>query len=103
MKKAINMQAQVHMGNGAVGNISAALEQAFSAANPGMTLTVKSLSAPDGSGNSTARVYIEGEQDPAADFAALAGDALHKAVAHLAADGPPQPRWATALWRASPA
>ncbi|MGI8586756.1 MAG: hypothetical protein ACR2M0_03595 [Chloroflexia bacterium] len=83
MKKAINMQAQIQVGHSDGAGTADALVQAFAAANPGMTLTVKSLSPPDAAGNATARVYIEGEQPPPDNFAALAGDALHKAVAHL--------------------
>ncbi len=85
MKKAINLSAHLHIGNdpGAADQVGAALAAAFAATNPTLHLTVQSVAPPDAQGNSTARIHIEGEQDPAADFAKLTGDALHQAVASL--------------------
>src|SRR5689334_13454623 len=85
MKKAINLQAQLHCGpDQDRQQLGAALESTFARVNPGMQLTVNSLSPPDGAGNATVRVYIEGEQEPADPFAPLANGALHKAIAALA-------------------
>jgi hypothetical protein len=84
MKKGINLQAKVHAGSGAaVSNLSQALPAAFAQANPGLQLTVKSASPVDAQGHATIHVYIEGEQEPAADFAALTRAALNKAIAAL--------------------
>ncbi len=85
MKKGINLQAKMHVGNGAgaVQAMSQALPAAFAQSNPGLQLTVKGTPAVDASGNATIRVYIEGDQDPAADFAALTRSALNKAIASI--------------------
>ena len=91
MKKAIDLSVHLHIGNdpGAADRVGPALVAAFAAANPGLHLTVNRLAAPDGHGDSLARVRIEGEQEAAADFAHLAGDALHRAVAGLNAPTAP--------------
>src|SRR6266852_2418566 len=86
MKKGINLQAKIHAGPGGAltpSSIGQALPAAFAQANPGLRLTVKSVSPADADGNATLRVYIEGEQDPAADFAALTRGALNKAIAAM--------------------
>ena len=85
MEKGINLQAKIHSGSdpAAPDRVKTSLPTAFAQANPGLTLTVKSISAAGADGSATIRVYITGEQDPASDFAALARDALHKAVAAL--------------------
>jgi hypothetical protein len=84
MKKGINLQANTHVGSGAaVANLSQALPAAFAQANPGLQLTVKSMSPVDAQGHASIHVYIEGEQEPAADFAALTRAALNKAIAAL--------------------
>ncbi|MDQ2808272.1 MAG: hypothetical protein M3Z04_15375 [Chloroflexota bacterium] len=85
MKKAIDLSVHLHIGSdpSAAEHVGPALVAAFAAANPGLQLTVNSLATPNAQGDSTARVRIAGEQEPAADFAHLAGDALHRAVAGL--------------------
>ena len=89
MKKAIDLSVHIHIGSApdAADHVGPALVAAFAAANPGLQLKVKSMSAPNAQGDSIARVRIEGEQEAAADFAQFAGDALHRAVAQL--NGPP--------------
>jgi len=91
MKKAIDLSVHLHIGNdpSAADRVGLALVAAFAAANPGLHLTVNHLAAPDAQGDSLARVRIEGEQEAAADFAHLAGDALHRAVAGLNAPAAP--------------
>ena len=92
MKKAIDLETQVHL----VGTADAtrqALLDAFAQANPDMKLTIKSLTAADGQSYATAKLYIEGEQDPAANFAALSSAALRKAIAAM------DPRMATRSFR----
>src|SRR4051794_14405404 len=85
MKKAINLQAQLQCDTSQdPQQLSADLESAFAEANPGMRLTVKSLKLPDSAGHAAVRVYIEGEQEPAAPFEPVAKAALHKAIAALA-------------------
>ncbi len=83
MKKGIDLQAKVHIGTApsALTNLKHKLPELFAQANPGLTLNVKKVSDADSAGDATIRVYIEGEQDPAADFAALTRGALHTAVA----------------------
>ena len=85
MHKAINMQADVQMAGGEDA-VRAALQSAFAAANPGMKLTIKGAAPGKSPGTTHVRVYIEGDQEPAAPFAQLAGDALHKAIAALGSD-----------------
>ncbi len=84
MKKAINLQATVELAdpNGQA-QFQNDLQNAFTRANPGLTLSVKSFTSPDGQGKARLRVYIEGEQDPAADFSQLTSHALHQAIASL--------------------
>ena len=59
------------------------LPGAFEEANPGMRLTIKKHSAPDGQGKATVEVYIQGEQTPASNFLKLASRALKKGVISL--------------------
>jgi hypothetical protein len=86
--KGINMHAKVHVGNDptAAANLEQSLPALFAGANPGLTLTVKHASPPDEKGDVTIRIYIEGEQDPAADFAALTRAALNKTIEALNAN-----------------
>lgn len=84
MKKAINLQAQVQLADpNSQAQFQNDLENAFAQANPGLTLTVKSLTPPDAKGKAKLRVYIEGEQDPAADFSKLTTTALQQAINSL--------------------
>ncbi len=84
MKKAINLQAQVHLVDPYnQAQFQDTLQKAFTQANPGLTLRVKSLSTPDAQGKTTLRVYIEGEQDPAANFLELTTGALHQVIDSL--------------------
>ncbi len=85
MKKAINLQAQVQLADlKSQSQYQDNLQKAFARTNPGLTLTVKSLTAPDAQGKAKLRVYIEGEQDPAANFSQLTTQALHQAIDSLA-------------------
>jgi hypothetical protein len=83
MEKGIDLQAKVHAGTdpAAASDLKQKLPDVFAATNPGLKLRVKKVSEPDGAGDVTLRVYIEGEQDPAADFSALTRGALEKAIA----------------------
>lgn len=84
MKKGINLQVGLpDSGATAV----PAFEQAFAAANPALRLTIKAGADTPRAGDTPIRlaVYIEGEQDAASDFAALAEQALQAAVAALPA------------------
>jgi len=85
MDKAINLQAKLHVGNDpqAAAKLQQSLPAHFAADNPGLALTVKHISPPDAEGDVTVKIYIEGDQDPAADFAALTRGALHKTVASM--------------------
>jgi len=84
MKKAINLQAQVHLAEpNNQTQFQDNLQKAFVQANPGLFLRVKSLSTPDAQGKATLRVYIEGEQDPAANFLELTTHALHQVIDSL--------------------
>lgn len=85
MEKAITLQAHMHVGTeqAAASSVLKKLPAAFARANPGLELSVKKTSAVDAKGNVTVRVYISGEQDPAADFAALTHTALQKAITAL--------------------
>ncbi len=88
MEKGINLQAQLHLGSdqasaSSLTNVTEALPAAFAKANPGLQLSVKHVTPVDAAGNATVRVYIQGEQDPAADFAALTRSALNKAIAEM--------------------
>src|SRR5947209_1017801 len=85
MKKAINVHVVLPAGSTRDLALApgAGLPQAFAQANPGFQLTIKSLSAPDAQGNVTAAVYVEGEQEPAADFGALTKSALKQTIAGL--------------------
>ena len=82
MKKGIDLQAKVHVGTdpSALSDLKQKLPDLFAQANQGLTLNIKKVSDADSAGDATIRVYIEGEQDPAADFAALTRGALHTAV-----------------------
>jgi hypothetical protein len=82
MKKGINLQVQIPDSSDAT---VTAFAQAFAAANPRLRLTVLS-----GAGAARAiaerpgiAVYIEGQQAAAADFTALAGQAVQAALARL--------------------
>ena len=88
MDKAINLQAKLHVGSDpkAIADLQQSLPSRFGADNPGLALTVKHVSPPDDKGDVTVRIYIEGDQDPAADFAALTRGALHKTIASMNAD-----------------
>lgn len=92
MKKAINMAVQIQPG--AAGEqpeaISAALQKAFEQANPGLKLSVKQIAPAAGEDGLTARVYIEGEQEPAADFSAVAAKALQNSGQLLTKDAKPE-------------
>jgi hypothetical protein len=83
MEKGINLQAKLHVGTdpAAVSHLRQSLPDLFAQTNPGLTLSVKKVSEPDSDGDATMRVYIEGDQDPAADFAALTRGALNKTIA----------------------
>jgi hypothetical protein len=85
MEKAINLQAHMYVGTeqAAASDLLKKLPAAFAQANPGLQLSVKKTSAVDAKGNVSLRVYITGEQDPAADFAALTHAALQKAITAL--------------------
>jgi len=85
MEKAITLQAHMHVGTeqAAASGVLKKLPAAFARANPGLELSIKKTSAIDAKGNVTVRVYISGEQDPAADFAALTHTALQKAITAL--------------------
>jgi hypothetical protein len=85
MEKAITLQARMHVGTerAAASALLKKLPAAFAKANPGLKLSIKKTSAPDAKGNVTLRVYISGDQDPAADFAALTHTALQKAITAL--------------------
>jgi hypothetical protein len=85
MEKAITLQAHMHVGTeqAAAFSLLKKLPAAFAKANPGLKLSIKKTSAADAKGNVTLRVYISGEQDPAADFAALTHTALQKAITAL--------------------
>jgi hypothetical protein len=85
MEKAITLQAHMHVGTeqAAASGLLKKLPAAFAKANPGLKLSIKKTSAADTKGNVTLRVYITGEQDPAADFSALAHTALQKAITAL--------------------
>ncbi len=85
MEKAITLQAHMHVGTeqAAASDLLKTLPAAFAKANPGLQLSIKKTSAVDAKGNVTLRVYISGEQDPAADFAALTHTALQKAITAL--------------------
>lgn len=89
MKKAINLQAEVQLANTADAQavFKQSLPKAFAQANPGMSLTIKSLSKVDNQGKAKLRVYLEGEQDPAANFSTLASSALHKVITTLLDNG----------------
>ncbi len=91
MKKAINLQVQGQLSGGIASAeaLRKALPVAFAQANPGMSLSIKSITDPDSQGNINLKVYIEGEQDPAADFNALSSMAIQKAVAALASKSNP--------------
>jgi hypothetical protein len=82
MRKGINLQVQIPDSSEAT---VAAFAQAFAAANPGLRLTI--LSGAGASRAIAARpgvaVYIEGEQAAAADFTALADQAVQAALARL--------------------
>ena len=82
MEKAINLQAHMHVGTeqAAASDLLKKLPAAFAKANPGLKLSIKKTSDADAKGNVTLRVYISGEQDPAADFSALTHTALQKAI-----------------------
>jgi len=83
MEKGINLQAKLHVGTdpAAVSHLRQSLPDLFAQTNPGLKLSVKKVSEPDSDGDTTMRVYIEGDQDPAADFAALTRGALNKTIA----------------------
>jgi hypothetical protein len=85
MEKAITLQAHMHVGTeqAAAFSLLKKLPAAFAKANPGLKLSIKKTSAADAKGNVTLRVYISGEQDPAADFSALTHTALQKAITAL--------------------
>ena len=85
MEKAITLQAHMHVGTeqAAASGALKKLPAAFAKANPGLELSIKKTSVVDAKGNVTVRVYISGEQDPAADFAALTHTALQKAITAL--------------------
>ena len=85
MEKAIILQAHMHVGSeqAAASALLKKLPAAFAKANPGLELSIKKTSAPDAKGNVTVRVYISGELEPAADFAALTHTALQKAITAL--------------------
>ncbi|MEP6776327.1 MAG: hypothetical protein ABJA50_12100 [Chloroflexota bacterium] len=85
MEKAITLQAHMHVGTeqAAASDLLKKLPAAFAKANPGLKLSIKKTSAADAKGNVTLRVYISGEQDPAADFSALTHTALQKAITAL--------------------
>lgn len=85
MEKGINLQARIHVGSdpAAADAVSQTLPIMFAQTNPGLQLTVKSMAPADPNGNATLRVYIQGNQDPAADFAALTFNALNKAIAAM--------------------
>ena len=85
MEKAITLQAHMHVGTeqAAASDLLKKLPAAFAKANPDLKLSIKKTSEPDAKGNVTLRVYISGEQDPAADFSALTHTALQKAITAL--------------------
>jgi hypothetical protein len=85
MEKAITLQAHMHVGTerAAASALLKKLPAAFAKANPDLKLSITKTSAPDAKGNVTVRVYISGEQDPAADFVALTHTALQKAIMAL--------------------
>lgn len=89
MKKAINLQAEVQLASttNAQAVFKDSLPKAFAQANPGMSLNIKSFSKADIHGKSKIRVYIEGEQEPAANFMTLASSTLHKVIASLMEKG----------------
>jgi len=83
MEKGIDLQAKLHVGTdpAALAALKQSLPDLFARTNPGLTLRIKKVSEPDSAGDATLRVYIEGDQDPAADFAALTRSALDKTIA----------------------
>ncbi|MEO5951047.1 MAG: hypothetical protein ABIQ44_01090 [Chloroflexia bacterium] len=85
MKKGINLQAKLHVGSdpNSGADLENKLPALFGNTNEGLTLTIKHASAPDEKGDVTLKVYIEGDQDPASDFAALTHKALKSAIAAL--------------------
>jgi hypothetical protein len=88
MEKGITLQTHLHVGTdqAVASNLLKRLPAAFVQANSGLQLSVKKTSQVDAKGNVTLRVYIQGEQDPAADFAALTHTALNKAIAAMNAE-----------------
>ena len=88
MEKGINLQAKIHIGSDAqaAANLQQSLPARFAADNPGLALTVKHISPPDDKGDVAIRIYVEGDQDPASDFAALTRGAIHKTIASMNSD-----------------
>jgi hypothetical protein len=83
MEKGIDLQVKLHVGTdpSTLSAVRRTLPDLFARANPGLTLSIKRTSAAGSGGDATLRVFITGDQDPAADFGALTRGALHKAIA----------------------
>ncbi len=88
MHKGIYLQTSLPLvpGPTAAADTTQALQSAFARLHPDLHLRIERLSAPNAAGVAKLRVYIEGDQEPAADFAAWTRAALRDAVA---ASAPP--------------
>ena len=86
MHKGIYLQTSLPLGPGptAAAGVTQALQAAFARLHPDLHLRIERLSAPNAGGVAKLRVYIEGDQEPAADFAAWTRAALRDAVAAIA-------------------
>ncbi|PYS93312.1 MAG: hypothetical protein DMF64_05535 [Acidobacteria bacterium] len=87
MRKGIHLQVKLPVAPtpGAESTIVNELQQAFSATNPKLQLTVKDVAPDAKTGLLSVLAYIEGEQKATGDFKTMARGALSKAVNHMTA------------------